>query len=155
MKTFTEWLVAESLTQPVYHGGRWNGDGPIKVTGKGSLGAGAYFSPDPAFAAQYAKEAGLDYIVEANLNLIKPLVIDAPVEKHPCVYALIQLGLDPEKAMTMVEKIEEQKGYLGKEISSRAMKQGYDGLTQYRNGKLMEIVIWNSQQVNNQRKIPI
>jgi hypothetical protein len=30
---------------PVYHGGTWDGSKSIKVTGRGALGIGAYFTP--------------------------------------------------------------------------------------------------------------
>jgi len=154
MKTFIQWLN-ESQMIPVYHGGNWDGISAIKVQGKGSLGSGAYFSPHQEIAARYAKEAGLNYITEVYLNLSKPLIINSPAIKNPCVEALIQLGMTPDKAYNLVEKVEEEKGYMGKEISSRAIKQGYDGLMQYSDGKLMEIVIWNQKQVLNARKIPL
>ena len=66
---------------------------------------------------------------------------------HPCIQALVKLGVDEEKAAEKVEKVEEQKGYVGKEISSLAIKKGYDGIIQYFDGIPKEIVIWNSKQV--------
>lgn len=154
MKTFMQWL-SESLMMPVYHGGSWDGITPIKVQGRGSLGSGAYFSPYREIAARYAKESGQNYITEANLNLIKPLVINTSLYQHPCVEALIQLSMPPDRASSLVEKVEGEKGYMGKEISSRAMKQGYDSLMQYRDGQLMEIVIWDQSRVLSGRKIPL
>lgn len=66
--------------------------------------------------------------------------------EHPCVMALVQLGMPEEKAQNKVEKIEELKGYIGKEISSAAAKQGYDAIFQYFNGVLREVVIWDSSK---------
>ncbi len=62
-------------------------------------------------------------------------------------YGLVQLGIPQEKAELKIEKIEELKGYVGKEISRLAIKQGYDAIFQYFNGALREIVIWNSRIV--------
>ena len=67
--------------------------------------------------------------------------------EHPCVMALVQLGIPEEKAQNKVEKIEELKGYVGKEISTLAIKQGYDAILQYFDGALREIVIWNPRIV--------
>lgn len=133
---------------PVYHGGTWNGISPIKTTGRGALGSGAYFTPDTGIAENYAKESG-GKVIETYLNLKNPLEIytDKNMYSHPCVQALVKLGVSEEKATKKVEKVEEQKGYVGKEISSLAIEKGYDGLIQYFDGKPKEIVVWNSKQV--------
>lgn len=133
---------------PVYHGGGWDGLSPIKIAGRGALGAGAYFSPIRSVAEKYAREQG-GVVIEAFLDISNQLEIrmKSGTFKHPCVDALIQLGLDPEIAFRKVEKIEENKGYLGKEISTLALAKGYDALFQYFDGTLKEIVIWNSNKV--------
>jgi len=133
---------------PVYHGGNWDGKTPIKTTGRGALGSGAYFTPIREVAEQYATQSG-GKITEAYLDIKNPLEIHMGKNRyeHPCVMALVQLGMPEEKAQNKVEKIEELKGYVGKEISSAAAKQGYDAIFQYFNGVLREVVIWDSSKV--------
>ena len=134
---------------PVYHGGKWDGISPIKM-GRGALGTGAYFTPNKELAIRYATESGSN-VTEAYLNVKNPLKINSfhDTKIHPCVQALELLGMSKEKANKLVEKVEEEKGYLGKEISSRAIPQGYDSIFFYSKGVLREIVIWNSAQVIN------
>jgi len=138
---------------PVYHGGNWDGISPIKTSGKGALGSGAYFTPDKSIAENYAIDSGGN-IIETYLDLKNPLKIymDRNKLSHPCIQALVKLGFEEEKAAKKVEKVEEQKGYLGKEISTLAIKKGFDGLIQYFDGKPTEIVIWNSEQVQTRDK---
>ena len=137
------------LVGPVYHGGKWDGVSPIKM-GRGALGTGAYFTPLRHKADMYAKE-NRGTISIAFLDIKNPLIIKTSNSNysHPCVDALIQLGVEPKKAKNLVEKVEEEKGYLGKEISSRAIQQGYDAIFQYFVDVLYEIVIWNSDKVIN------
>ena len=135
---------------PVYQGGSWNGRTPVKVNGRGSLGVGAYFSPDQTFATTYAVEKG-GLLVETYLSVHKPLIIHTNHGGggilHPCIQALVLLGVKESVAEAKVEKVEEQHGYMGKEISTLALRQGYDAIYQYRNGDLKEIVIWHPAQV--------
>ena len=133
---------------PVFHGGNWDGMSPIKTTGRGALGSGAYFTPEESKAEDYAKESNGE-VIQTYLNLKNPLEIymDRNEFSHPCIQALVKLGVDEEKAAEKIEKVEEQKGYVGKEISSLAIKKGYDGIIQYFDGIPKEIVIWNSKQV--------
>lgn len=131
---------------PVYHGGNWDGRKSIKVTGRGALGVGAYFTPIQSKADQYAKEAG-GTTIGAYLDINKPLVIHATRDEHPCVQALVTLGIAEDKAYKLVERVEEKYGYMGSEIKNLAMKQGYDGIFEYFNNVLTEIVIWNQNQV--------
>jgi hypothetical protein len=133
----------------VYHGGHWDGRSPIKTTGRGSLGMGAYFTPDENRAAQYAQDSN-GKVIKAQLSITNPLKIytNSTQHQHPCVLALTELGMDKLAANKLVERVEEQKGYLGKEISSRAIAQGFDSIVQYYNGKITEIVIWDSRKVH-------
>ena len=131
---------------PAYHGGTWDGKKPIRVNGKGALGVGAYFTPIHSKADQYAKESG-GQTIAAYLDINKPLVIHASQYEHPCVQALVLLGVSEEKASKLVERVEEKYGYLGSEIKNLAMKQGYDGIFEYFNNNLTEIVVWNAAQV--------
>ena len=79
---------------PVYHGGNWDGKTPIKTTGRGALGSGAYFTPIREVAEQYATQSG-GKITEAYLDIKKPLEIHMGKNRyeHPCVMALVQLGM--------------------------------------------------------------
>ena len=113
---------------------------------EGALGVGAYFTPIHSKADQYAKESG-GQTIAAYLDINKPLVIHASQYEHPCVQALVLLGVSEEKASKLVERVEEKYGYLGSEIKNLAMKQGYDGIFEYFNNVLTEIVVWNAAQV--------
>lgn len=138
---------------PVYHGGTWDGKNPMRVNGRGALGTGAYFSPDRAYVEKYAKESG-GQIIETHLKIHKPLEIhmDRTRPEHPCIQALEKLGMKPEKADALVNRVEELKGYMGKEIQSLATKQGYDGIYEFFDGQLKEIVVWSPSQVQLQTK---
>jgi len=133
---------------PVYHGGVWDGIKPIRTSGRGALGSGAYFSPIKSVAEQYARESG-GKLTTAYLTIHNPLKIymQRGSASHPCVQALVKLGIPQEKAENKVEKVEELKGYMGTEISKLAVPQGYDGIFEYFDGELREIVIWNAYQV--------
>lgn len=132
---------------PVYQGGTWDGKKPLRVGGRGALGSGGYFSPEKKYTERYKQESG-GHIIEAYLDLKNPLEISMESGKfsHPCVQALIKLGMNEDKAYTLVERVEEQKGYLGTEISRLAMPKGYDGIFQYFDGVLKEVVVWRSDQ---------
>ena len=138
---------------PIYHGGKWNGISPIKMN-RGSLGTGAYFTPDINRAKNYAEESS-GKVIQAYLLLENPFLLEYNRDEnigsplvHPCVKALVQLGVPLNKAASKVEKVEEDKGYLGKEISTLAIKQGYDSLLFVVDGVVTEVVIWNSKQVS-------
>ena len=132
---------------PVYHGGSWDGIKPIKVNGRGALGVGAYFTPDRSKALTYATEPG-QKVTTAFLRINNPVVIhmNSPGQ-HPCVEALVFLGMDSAKASKLVERVEEKYGYMGGEIKKLALSKGYDGIFEYFSGKLTEIVVWTPQQV--------
>jgi len=77
-----------------------------------------------------------------------PLIIDGS-HGDPMVEALTKLGMDEDKALRMVEKAYEDKGYIGKQVESRARAAGYDGLMQYRDGELSEVVSYNPNAVKS------
>lgn len=133
---------------PVYHGGNWDGIKPIKVTGRGALGVGAYFTPIKSVADSYASESGGNVNV-AFLKVKNPLEIytTSVNREHPVVAALVSLGMNPEKADRFVEREEEKYGYIGSQLKKLATSKGHDAIFQYFDGKLREIVIWNNQQV--------
>lgn len=151
-------LIAENNGQPfgpAYHGGTWKPGLPIKM-GRGALGTGAYFTPIKEVADRYAKGYG-GQTSEVYLDISNPLKIygrtghkyDVNGEDigHPCVAALFMLGMNLEKAYNFVEKVEEEQGYMGKQISARAMKAGYDAIFSYYNDELYEICIWDTKRI--------
>lgn len=77
-----------------------------------------------------------------------PLIIDG-THADPMIEALVKLGMDEDKAANMVEKAYEQKGYIGKQVENRARAAGYDGLMQYRDGDLSEVVSYNPNAVKS------
>jgi len=145
----------EPFTATVYHGGKLQTAKDLKPSKEGALGAGYYFTTQEN-AARYSKESGSTFekhkkgmVHKYQVNLRKPLVIDMSISQNriaPEAIAFIKLGMNAEKAYQLSEKIQEEKGYPSKEISSRAVKFGYDGIV-YINlfGEVMEIVAWNSK----------
>jgi hypothetical protein len=131
---------------PVYHGGRWDGIKPIKVNGRGALGVGAYFTPIKSVAERYANESGGN-LIQTRLRVRNPLKIESGDRSHPMITALVALGVNQEKATSVVEREEEKHGYMGGQVKNLAISQGYDAIFQYFNGTLTEIVIWNAYQV--------
>lgn len=76
-----------------------------------------------------------------------PLIIEG--KGDPMIEALVKLGIDQDAAARMVERAYENKGYIGKEVESRARAAGYDGLMQYRDGDLSEVVSYNPNAVKS------
>ena len=114
----------------------------------GALGNGIYLTPDSVFAGEYAKETGGN-VMPVYASIKNPLVIDGSISRDPMTEALVKLGVDRTKAESIVEKAYDEKGYITNEVKSRATKQGYDGIVQYKNGVLHEIVAFNAGQVRS------
>ena len=87
-------------------------------------------------------------MLPVHAQLRNPLIIEG-THNDPMIEALIKLGVDENKASRMVEKAYEEKGYIGKQVQSRAQAQGYDGLMQYRDGDLSEVVSYNPNAVKS------
>jgi len=81
-------------------------------------------------------------------QLRNPLVIEG-THADPMIEALTKLGMDEASASKMVERAYEQKGYIGKQVESRARAAGYDGLMQYRDGDLSEVVVYNPNAIKS------
>lgn len=80
-------------------------------------------------------------------QLKNPLILEG--KGDPMIEALAKLGMDEDKAARMVERAYENKGYIGKEVESRARAAGYDGLMQYRDGELAEVVSYNPSAIKS------
>ena len=129
----------------------------FKLSKDGSLGSGIYLTPKADFANGYAQREGSN-VVPVYARLENPLVIRTEMGKSdPMIEALVQLGVDRTKAENIVEKAYEDKGYITKEVISRAQKQGYDGLVQFKigvdsyfgNGELGEVVAFSPNQIKS------
>lgn len=143
---------------PLYHGTGKSFD-TFKISPDGSLGAGIYLTPNPDFAGTYADtsnlsrsdakmdEASGQNVMQVYASIKNPLMLRA--KGDPMIDALVQLGMTEDKASKMVEKAYEEKGYIGKQVMTRALAQGYDGLMQFRDGELAEVVVYKPTQVKS------
>jgi hypothetical protein len=124
----------------------------FKLSSSGALGAGIYLTPDSDFASQYAQSQNAN-ILPVYARIENPLVIRTVKgpsgQSDPMVSALVTLGVDRAKAEKIVEKAYEEKGYITKEVMARAQKQGYDGIFQYMNDELAEVVAFSPNQVKS------
>jgi hypothetical protein len=154
-------FLAESKTpMRLYHGTTASEGGKgtesirrFKPSKEGALGSGVYLTPDPKFAGSYAEQVGSS-MLPVYAQLKNPLILrgsGVPDKyKDPMIEALELLGMDSAKAARMVERAYEGKGYIGKEVQTRAQAQGYDGLIEYdRDGNLAEVVSYNPNAVKS------
>lgn len=158
LANLAKFLEGSKVPQRLYHGTTASEKGgaealqQLKQSREGALGAGVYMTPNPEFAGQYAGETG-GYIMPVHANLRNPLEIHTKsgVEGNgdPMKLALMQLGVPEAKADQILEKAYDTRGYVGKEVMSRAQKQGYDGIAQYRDGDLSEVVSYNPMGVKS------
>ena len=149
-KWFGDSKVVDANGEPlvVYHGT----DADItkfKVSKEGgALGNGIYITPSAEFAGEYAKREGGN-VMPLYASIKNPLIIDGSVTRDPMIEALVKLGVDRAKAERIVEKAYDDKGYITNEVKSRAIAQGYDGIMQYRDNALSEIVAFDSAQLKS------
>lgn len=120
----------------------------LKASKEGALGSGVYMTPNPEFASEYANTSGGN-VLPVHARITNPLVIRSKRGQDPMIMALVQLGMTPEKAASMVEKAYEQKGYIGKQVQQRAQAAGHDALMQYRDGDLSEVVHYNPRMIKS------
>jgi hypothetical protein len=136
----------EGALLPLYHGTDKEFR-TIRATKEGgALGNGVYLAVRPEYASGYAEGVGGN-IHQVYANIKRPLVIDGPGD--PMINALMSLGETREKATKIVEKAYDEKGYITNEVRARAMRQGYDGIVQKRNGKESEVVAFHPDQVKS------
>jgi hypothetical protein len=119
----------------------------LKPSKEGALGSGAYLTPDPKYASGYANEGDAN-VLPVYAQVKNPLKIEG-THGDPMIEALIKLGMDENQAARMVEKAYEGPGYIGKQVQNRAQSLGYDGLAQYRNGDLSEVVVYNPNAIKS------
>jgi hypothetical protein len=126
----------------------------IKPSKEGALGSGVYLTPKTEFANEYAHPyiPGSTNFASGNVlpvyaQIRNPLIIEG--KGDPMIEALTKLGMDEESAVRMVERAYEEKGYIGKQVENRARAAGYDGLMQYRDGELGEVVSYNPNAVKS------
>jgi hypothetical protein len=153
-----KFLAQSKIPQRLYHGTTASEEkgakalSQLKQSKEGALGSGVYMTPNPEFAGMYANQPG-GYIMPVHANMRNPLEIHTKsgVEGNgdPMKLALIQLGVPEAKADQILEKAYDTRGYVGKEVMSRAQKQGYDGIAQYRDGELSEVVSYNPMGVKS------
>ena len=129
----------------------------LKPSKEGALGSGVYLTPKTNFSNEYADPyipGSTDFasgnVLPVHAQIKNPLIINGSASNDPMIEALIRLGMDESKATRMVERAYENKGYIGKEVETRARAQGYDGLMQYdRDGELTEVVSYNPNAIKS------
>jgi hypothetical protein len=132
----------------MYHGTKYVFD-EFKISKDGgSLGSGIYLTPSTGFASDYAVEENAN-VIPLYASIQNPLIIDGSISRDPMIEAFVKLGVDRNKAENIVEKAYEDKGYITNEVRSRATKQGFDGIFQYKDGKLSEVVAFNPTQIKS------
>jgi hypothetical protein len=158
-----KFLEQSKVPQRLYHGTTATEGGKgqeafrrIKPSKEGSLGSGVYLTPDSSRASGYAEspwdsKLNLDRhspnVLPVHAQMRNPLILEG--KGDPMIEALTKLGMDEDSASRMVERAYEQKGYIGKQVQQRAQAAGYDGLLQYRDGDLSEVVSYNPNAVKS------
>jgi hypothetical protein len=162
-----KFLEQSKVPQRLYHGTTATEGGKgteairrIKPSKEGALGSGFYMTPKADFAGSYAgySPSGVHQtdsgapstggnVLPVYTQMRNPLIIEG--KGDPMVEALTKLGMDEDSASKMVERAYEQKGYIGKQVQQRAQAAGYDGLLQYRDGELSEVVSYRPNAVKS------
>ena len=89
-------------------------------------------------------------IIPVFADIRNPLVINTTDRRfNPAVDLLVALDVSRDKAEAIVEKANEDKGGLTKEVMTRARAKGYDGIFQYKDGELSEVVAFSPSQVKS------
>ena len=89
-------------------------------------------------------------VIPVFADIQNPLVINTKDRRFdPAVDLLVALGVPQAKAESIVEKANEDKGGITKEVMTRARAKGYDGILQYRDGELSEVVAFSPNQIKS------
>lgn len=93
-------------------------------------------------------------VIPVFADLRNPLIInhDKTETGHyrdPGVALLEALGVPTAKAEAIMDKAHEETGGLTKQVSTRARKQGYDGIMMYRDGVLSEVVAFSPNDIKS------
>jgi len=159
---FKEWFGDSVMTEDgrpggepmtLYHGGFNFADAPTgkavpKTGNRGSLGVGFYMTPDQSRAQEYADEND-GVVTQVYVRMNRPLEIRIGRGQDPMIEALVELGMPRGKAETKVESAYEKYGYIGSEVKKLALDAGYDGLIEYIDGRMSEVVAWTPTQVKS------
>jgi len=139
----------------LFHGTDSSVKGKIRSGNEGgSIGNGIYLTPDTDRASTYGSN-----VIEIEADIQNPLIIEtdssASLElRDPSIAALVQLGMDPDKAFESVEREYEEHGYVRNKIRSRARSKGYDGIVQFMDGDLAEVVAFQKDQLSEVKSEP-
>jgi len=158
---FAKFLAESKAPMRLYHGTTATEGGKgeeairrFKPSKEGALGSGVYLTPNTNYAEQYTFKGAGNYeggnTLPVHAQIKNPLILDGSASRDPMIEALMRLGMGEPQASRMVERAYENKGYIGKEVESRARAQGYDGLMQYdRDGQLGEVVSYNPNAIKS------
>jgi len=134
--------------------------GKYSLPKEGALGGGGvYVTPDTDYASNYAVQTALGepktggFVAPLNVKFDNPLIIDIKTAQEkvaPELKVLKALGLSDDKAADMLESAYEKTGGLTNQISSRAKKQGFDGIVlRNEDGTIQEAISYNTQNIRS------
>lgn len=121
-------------------------------------GGGVYVTQKPEYASNYAANTALGepktggFVAPLNVKFDTPLIIDIKAQEKaaPELKVLKALGLSDDKADDMLERAYEETGGLTNQISSRAKKQGFDGIVlRNEDGTIQEAISYNPKNIRS------
>jgi hypothetical protein len=153
---------AEGLSGRFYRGSS-NLDelaGKYSLPKEGTLGGGGvYVTQKTDYASLFANSTVFGepktggFVAPLNVKFDNPLIIDiktAQEKAAPELKVLKALGLSDDKAADMLESAYEKTGGLTNQISSRAKKQGFDGIVlRNEDGTIQEAVSYNTKNIRS------
>jgi len=114
----------------------------MKLSKDGAIGTGIYLTPEKTRAKGYGERTLCVYA-----DIKNPIIINTVSGEDPCIEALVLLGIDRKKAEKKVEEAYEKYGYISSQIKILGQKMGYDGIMQYNNSELSEVIVWDKDQL--------
>ena len=114
----------------------------MKLSKDGAIGTGIYLTPEKTRAKGYGERTLCVYA-----DIKNPIIINTTSGEDPCIEALVLLGIDRKKAEKKVEEAYEKYGYISSQIKILGQKMGYDGIMQYNNSELSEVIVWDKDQL--------